>query len=72
MSVLTELWDDLTFIFQYRKKHLSVQKVLDRKAPKARDLAPDFTLYSVSGKEAVTLSDFQGKQPVALVFGSFT
>ena len=34
--------------------------------------APDFTLTDSSGSETVTLSDFRGKKPVALVFGSFT
>jgi hypothetical protein len=36
------------------------------------DLAPDFTLKSPDGKQKVTLSDFRGKKPVALVFGSYT
>ena len=35
-------------------------------------LAPDFTLKSPDGKEAITLSSFKGKKPVALIFGSFT
>jgi peroxiredoxin len=48
------------------------QKTLDAQAPKAGDLAPDFTLSDISGTESVTLSDFRGKKPVALVFGSYT
>ena len=36
------------------------------------DLAPDFTLSDISGMQSVTLSDFRGEKPVALVFGSFT
>lgn len=36
------------------------------------DIAPDFTLKSPDGKQTVTLSDFRGKRPVALVFGSYT
>ena len=48
------------------------QKALNARAPKVGDTAPDFTLYDIAGKDAVTLSDFQGKRPVALVFGSFT
>ena len=39
---------------------------------KSGDLAPDFTLYDIEGRESITLSDFRGKKPVALVFGSFT
>jgi hypothetical protein len=36
------------------------------------DLAPDFTLKSPDGKKTIRLSDFRGKKPVALVFGSYT
>ncbi len=36
------------------------------------DMAPDFTLPSPDGKLKVTLSDYRGKKPVALVFGSYT
>lgn len=34
--------------------------------------APDFTLASDDGARLVTLSDVRGKQPVVLIFGSFT
>ena len=44
----------------------------DSQAPKVGDLAPDFELRDVDGEDPVRLSDFRGKQPVALVFGSFT
>jgi hypothetical protein len=72
MIVLAELFDDLKFMFSYRKKLMKPQLLLNEQAPKAGDLAPDFTLYDVSGTESVTLSDFRGNKPVALVFGSFT
>jgi hypothetical protein len=39
---------------------------------KEGDRAPDFTLKSPDGKQNITLSDFRGKKPVALVFGSYT
>ena len=41
---------------------------------KAGDEAPDFTLNVMDGAEdeTVTLSDFAGDRPVALVFGSYT
>ncbi len=42
------------------------------RAPKVGELAPDFELPEASGKGAVRLSDFRGKKPVALIFGSFT
>jgi hypothetical protein len=41
-------------------------------APKEGDVAPDFELHDASGENAVRLSDFRGRRPVALVFGSFT
>jgi len=41
-------------------------------APKVGDLAPDFELYDVTGENRLRLSDFRGRKPVALVFGSFT
>jgi thiol-disulfide isomerase/thioredoxin len=40
--------------------------------PKVGDAAPDFTLKSPDGKEAVTLAKLTGKKPVVLVFGNFT
>ena len=72
MAVFTELYDDIKFIFSYRGKVMKKQLALNKLAPRAGDLAPDFTLSDISGKESVTLSDFRGKKPVALVFGSFT
>jgi hypothetical protein len=39
---------------------------------KAGDIAPDFTLKTLDGKETVTLSDSRGKKPVVLIFGSYT
>jgi peroxiredoxin len=41
-------------------------------APKVGDLAPDFELRDASDEHTVRLSDFQGRKPVALIFGSFT
>ena len=72
MSLIAELYDDAKFILKYRVKKMSEQKEFDRDAPKAGDLAPDFTLTDSRGEESVTLSDYRGKKPVALVFGSFT
>ena len=36
------------------------------------DAAPDFTLPLIDKSTSVTLSSFRGKQPVVLVFGSYT
>ena len=40
--------------------------------PQLNAAAPDFTLKSPDGKMTFTLSEFKGKKPVALIFGSFT
>jgi peroxiredoxin len=56
----------------YIKNEKAWQKKYDASAPKAGDLAPDFELADVRGNNLVRLSDFQGRKPVALVFGSFT
>jgi alkylhydroperoxidase family enzyme len=40
--------------------------------PKLNDPAPDFTLKTRDGKEAVRLRDLAGKKPVVLVFGNVT
>jgi hypothetical protein len=36
------------------------------------EMPPDFDLPAVDRKSRVTLSSFRGKQPVVLVFGSYT
>ena len=40
--------------------------------PEVGDEAPDFILRERGSEEVVTLSSFEGKRPVALVFGSYT
>ena len=72
MAIISELLGDARFIFKYRMKYTKTQKELDRLAPKTGDMAPVFTLSDVSGERSVTLSNFRGVKPVALVFGSFT
>jgi hypothetical protein len=36
------------------------------------DPAPDFELITRDRRQSVRLSDFRGKQPVVLIFGSYT
>ena len=48
------------------------QKQYDPLAPKVGDIAPEFELYDANGKNSIRLSDFKGKKPVALIFGSYT
>jgi hypothetical protein len=44
----------------------------DETGPKVGELAIDFCLKRLGSDEQVRLSHFQGQQPVALVFGSYT
>jgi hypothetical protein len=55
-----------------RMEYRAWQKKYNPLAPKAGDEAPDFELRDVNGENPVRLSDFRGKKPVALIFGSFT
>jgi tetratricopeptide (TPR) repeat protein len=41
-------------------------------SPAIHSLAPDFQLEDAASKNVVRLSDFRGKNPVVLVFGSYT
>jgi hypothetical protein len=54
------------------KKVKAWQERFEPQAPKRGDLAPDFTLRDVDGDHPVRLSEFRGRRPVALIFGSYT
>jgi len=57
----------------WRNKEVTVwQNENNPNVPKIGDLAPDFVLSDNTGKKSVRLSDFRGKKPVVLLFGSFT
>jgi hypothetical protein len=47
-------------------------KARDDMGPKVGEPAPDFCLKRLGSEERVRLSSFQGRQPVAMVFGSYT
>lgn len=72
MTIISELVDDPKFIIKFRRKYTRLQKKLGKKAPKAADMAPDFTLFDILSTESITLSDFRGTKPVALVFSGCT
>jgi len=55
-----------------RMEYRAWQKKYTPLAPKTGDEAPDFELRDANGENPVRLSDFRGKKPVALIFGSFT
>lgn len=64
--------DLLVHSTEWRNEEVAWQQSLDPKSPKVGDLAPDFELQDPEGNVRVRLSDFRGKRPVALVFGSYT
>jgi hypothetical protein len=64
--------DVLRPAMEWRTEELRWQHENDPMSPKIGDLAPDFALQSSDGVTRVQLADFRGKQPVALVFGSYT
>jgi hypothetical protein len=64
--------DLLLHSMEWRNEEIAWQQELDRKSPKVGDEAPDFELQDPEGNIRVRLSDFRGKRPVALVFGSYT
>jgi len=72
MSIFSEMIKEFRYNIGFRKSLMPAQKKLNAKAPRVGDMAPDFTLYDIGGKNSVTLSSFRGKKPVALVFGSYT
>ncbi len=66
------MFDTLKTVKRFRDKEVAWQRLHEVNAPKVGDLAPDFELQDPSGETAVRLSDYRGKRPVALVFGSYT
>ena len=72
MSIFSEIIKEFKYNVGFRKRLMPAQKELNARAPQTGDIAPDFTLHDVEGKNPVTLSEFRGKKPVALVFGSYT
>lgn len=60
----------LTTTIKHMRKEWAWQREHDAKAPKKGAVAPDFELLDVNGTSSFRLSAFQGKKPVALIFGS--
>jgi hypothetical protein len=46
--------------------------IRDETGPKVGEPAPDFALKRLGSEDRVRLSDFRGRRPVALAFGSYT
>lgn len=64
--------DLLVKSMEWRNEELAWQTQMDAQSPKVGDLAPDFELQDPEGNVQIRLSEFRGKRPVALVFGSYT
>ncbi len=56
----------------YRDAEKAWQLESDTRSPKTGDAAPDFELSDPYGEMTVSLSDFKGRRPVALIFGAHT
>ena len=46
--------------------------LMSRRPPQVGAPAPDFTLKSLDGERAITLSEFEPGKPRVLIFGSYT
>jgi hypothetical protein len=57
---------------EHLREVVEALKARDDMGPKVGEPATDFCLKRLGCDERVRLSSFQGKQPVALVFGSYT
>ena len=55
-----------------RRSRRPARQQADDKAPRVGQMAPDFRLKSLDGKSETRLSQFRGKKPVVLFFGSYT
>ena len=66
------MFDRVTQMLKGMRDGNAWQKKFGPKAPKEGDPATDFQLSDVKGNNTIRLSQFSGKRPVALVFGSFT
>lgn len=62
----------LSDTIKYGRAEAAWQKKYESTAPKTGEPAPDFELFDSEGKNKIKLSDFKEKQPVGLIFGSFT
>jgi len=65
-------WSALGVLAVYVVALAAMFVVMRQPPPRVGEMAPDFTLPTVDRKSQVTLASFRGKQPVILVFGSYT
>lgn len=66
-------WDIIYRAAYWKNKEVhGWQKKNNPNAPKVGEMAPNFELTDVTGTQTVRLSEYRGKRPVVLLFGSFT
>jgi len=56
----------------YRTAEKSWQQMHDPNTPQVGELATDFELFDPNGEKRFRLSDYKGKRPAILLFGSYT
>jgi hypothetical protein len=56
----------------YRSTEVAWAKKHNPNTPKVGEPAVDFELFDPSGEKRFRLSDFEGKKPVVMIFGSYT
>jgi hypothetical protein len=69
------VWLPASLIAQNRPGEVNTPPARGERKPdtlKVGDLAPDFTLTDLTGKNTFTLSHYRGQKPVVLIFGSYT
>lgn len=62
----------VTKVIKYRVIETTWQKQQNPGVPKIGEMATDFEVTSYDSTHTVRLSDYRGKKPVALIFGSYT
>lgn len=67
-SIMSRTPGTVFMIFPFKSMWLSARKG----DLNVGDVAPDFSLETYDKKSRVQVSDFRGKKPVVLVFGSYT
>ncbi|MCH7622334.1 MAG: hypothetical protein IH870_10605 [Chloroflexi bacterium] len=68
-EVLQTLGEDLP---EQQRAALEAVMTRDETGPKVGEVPPDFSLKLLGSPDRVSLSSFKDRQPVALVFGSYT
>jgi hypothetical protein len=71
-AVLALLIAGIAFTGMLSRGYSQGRQAANEGSPGVGDDAPDFTLKTLDGSAAVTLSSYKGECPVALIFGSYT